>query len=323
MTVQRIPQELTDLILEHLDNDTAALKTCSLVASAFTRTCQALLFYNLHLQSESLAQLSQHVQSSPHIFKHVRRLKISELYASRWIVSTLQQDAFAENTLSHFTNVHSVELAFNGISWELLAPAQAAFRRTLSTATFPRLRDVSIEGVYYVPTADRMLDLIGPTIERLRLQNVHLKRLCTVDTIVADTSEEPYAAPNIAVMQLLSLGNLSMLLDLKRGDVVLPNMHTLEVLVQSWAEVKVLPFITQNARNLVIHWDFSNPGFMRRTAHPSLQTAGPIRSCVQYGRSRRPYRWLDERKNICDSVVAGILVSDGRYRRGNQGGHVD
>jgi hypothetical protein len=75
LSMQRCPPEILDMVVRHLEHDSAALRSCSLACWSFLAPCQQLLFYAVRLQSsrrcEELLRLIIHRRE---LGNHIRRL---------------------------------------------------------------------------------------------------------------------------------------------------------------------------------------------------------------------------------------------------------
>lgn len=78
--MDRIPPELTCIIIDYLRADKSSLRTCSLVCRQWTATAQLHLFHDIRILSEYLwSRLVSLLASSPHIGRYIREITTSDI----------------------------------------------------------------------------------------------------------------------------------------------------------------------------------------------------------------------------------------------------
>ncbi|KAK0209313.1 hypothetical protein DFS33DRAFT_525981 [Desarmillaria ectypa] len=151
-----IPQELIDIIIDNLYNDTGSLRACALVSSSWSGRSQQNLFSRITLagrpwpdepKGRTLAEVFLRlIESAPHLSKFVQHLEIIEgdaFRSDRWLARLL---------------------------WRRISGIHTSF---LSASKLPDLHQVTISSISSVPSLDRLFTLFkGSNVADICLVNV-------------------------------------------------------------------------------------------------------------------------------------------------------
>lgn len=177
---QQFPQEVIDIIVNHLHGDTTTLKQCSLTAKAFVYTSQQLLFHTVHLDRYYVAQaqcqqLCQTLKEAPHLGSFIQELHLMDgpttpaggsifTVVSGWMANGAIDFLALLPLLPH---LQYLDLSsFIGFDWKMFSDAMES--RTLDRLKrIPKLRLCNINNV---PLAE-FRNFNG--LRNLTLDNVH------------------------------------------------------------------------------------------------------------------------------------------------------
>ncbi|KAJ7157024.1 hypothetical protein C8R43DRAFT_998141 [Mycena crocata] len=158
-TGSRLPNELTNEVIQNLDSEAAALAACALVARAWVPEAHRHLFSRLCIHENNCAQIVEYLTSStsPNIAGHVKHLNV---YLWGDLRTNVNRRSATLNPLlylllphiSHFTNVRELTFdgcrAFHDLQWDevwtdLLASALPSLSHlNIEYLTFEDLPDV-------------------------------------------------------------------------------------------------------------------------------------------------------------------------------------
>ncbi|KAK0185297.1 hypothetical protein F5146DRAFT_202148 [Armillaria mellea] len=175
-----VPQELIDIIIDYLYNDTHSLRACALVASSWSGRSQQHLFYRMTLagrpwpdkpKSRTAAELFLHlIESALHIPSFVRDLEIIEgdiFECDRWLGRSIP---VLDRLLPTLTNLRTLHIDFSGVLWSDVQGIRTSF---LSASRLPDLHKVMITGLPGVPSWDTLFTLFeGSNVAEICLVNV-------------------------------------------------------------------------------------------------------------------------------------------------------
>lgn len=150
-----IPPELTDIIIDHLYNNKATLRSCSLVGRQWTPAAQYHLFHTISTseyyvpQSRRFAQL---LEASPHLGPYVREVDITQGHipygeAARHLINLHKLDisfcvvsSFEElaKPLSHFTSLTELTLCCCEFRFDVMDMAIASAPAAIHTLSIAR-----------------------------------------------------------------------------------------------------------------------------------------------------------------------------------------
>ncbi|PBK65296.1 hypothetical protein ARMSODRAFT_440713 [Armillaria solidipes] len=161
-----IPQELIDIIIDYLYNDTRSLRACALVASSWSGRSQQNLFLRIALagkpwpdkrKSRTSAELFLRlIESAPHIPSFVRHLEIIEgdaFRSYRWLARSMP---ILDRILPTLTNLRTFHINFTGLLWRDIPGIHTSF---LSISKHPDLRKVTISSITSVPSLNGLFTL--------------------------------------------------------------------------------------------------------------------------------------------------------------------
>ncbi|PBK65295.1 hypothetical protein ARMSODRAFT_441023 [Armillaria solidipes] len=175
-----IPQELIDIIIDYLYNDTHSLRACALVSSSWSGRSQQHLFSRITLagrpwpdkpKSRSAAELFLRlIESAPHIPSFVRHLEIIEgdiFEYDRWLGRSIP---VLDRILPALTNLRTLHINFSGVLWSDVPGIHTFF---LSASKLPDLHKVTITSFPGVPSWDTLFTLFeGSNVAEICLVNV-------------------------------------------------------------------------------------------------------------------------------------------------------
>ncbi|SJL02861.1 uncharacterized protein ARMOST_06201 [Armillaria ostoyae] len=175
-----IPQELIDIIIDYLYNDTRSLRACALVSSSWSGRSQQNLFLRIALagkpwpdkrKSRTSAELFLRlIESAPHIPSFVRHLEIIEgdaFRSYRWLARSMP---ILDCILPTLTNLRTFHINFTGLLWRDIPGIHKSF---LSISKLPDLRKVTISSITSVPSLNGLFTLFeGSNVADICLVNV-------------------------------------------------------------------------------------------------------------------------------------------------------
>ncbi|KAJ7318091.1 hypothetical protein DFH08DRAFT_399940 [Mycena albidolilacea] len=166
-----LPQELVDVIVDHLAGDSSSLKACSLASCAWVPRTRLYLFEICSLTSATVFSFSV-ILRSPHctFLPHIRSIHVSGDVPNSTPYNSFDEPAFLVD-LHRLTGVRmlEVELIFKRTHGEV---AKLAHTNILSA--FPHLTRLSLTNVP-MPTVVQLVDTIALF---LSLEELHLALVC-------------------------------------------------------------------------------------------------------------------------------------------------
>ncbi|KAJ6468456.1 hypothetical protein C8R45DRAFT_1218930 [Mycena sanguinolenta] len=158
-----LPLEVVDLILDELEGERRALKSCSVVCRSWLPSCRSHLFRHLELRHAgrgSPENWNQFLSASPHILSYIQELAVL-CERSSWV----SWDPVLPTLLEKFPNLRQIELHGCDLPW---LPAR------LSSAIYTLFRSPLMKGVSLrlcvLPSS--CFDLFGPALQNIALSDV-------------------------------------------------------------------------------------------------------------------------------------------------------
>ncbi|KAF9008175.1 hypothetical protein BDZ89DRAFT_1079101 [Hymenopellis radicata] len=178
--VPTLPQEVIDVVIDHLVDCPSSLKACSLVCSSWTYFSQAQLFSTILLDGTPypsaktvppIVKFTRFLRKAPRFARFVRALEIKDgddYITNRWLLDSVGR---LESLLPVLTNVHTLHINFRSLSWSAAHIVKRPLREMLQ---HPELRHVTISGIMGIPSLDHLFSLFGKgsKIRDLHLVNV-------------------------------------------------------------------------------------------------------------------------------------------------------
>ncbi|KAK0491788.1 hypothetical protein EDD18DRAFT_1186254 [Armillaria luteobubalina] len=175
-----IPQELIDIIIDYLYNDTRSLRGCAVVSSSWSGRSQQHLFSRIALagklwpdkrKNRTSAELFLRlIESAPHIPSFVRHLDIIEgdaFRSYRWLAQSMP---ILDRILPTLTNLRTFHINFTGLLWRDIPGIDTSF---IAISKLRDLRKVTISSVTSVPSLNGLFTLFeGSNITDICLVNV-------------------------------------------------------------------------------------------------------------------------------------------------------
>ncbi|KAK0436224.1 hypothetical protein EV421DRAFT_1908097 [Armillaria borealis] len=175
-----VPQELIDIIIDYLYNDTHSLRACALVLPSWSGRSQQHLFSRITLagrpwpdkpRNRTAAELFLRlIESAPHIPSFVRHLEIIEgdiFEYDRWLGRSIP---VLDRILPALANLRTLHIDFSGVLWSDVLGIHTSF---ISASKLPDLHKVTITSFPGVPSWDTLFTLFeGSNVAEICLVNV-------------------------------------------------------------------------------------------------------------------------------------------------------
>ncbi|SJL02860.1 uncharacterized protein ARMOST_06200 [Armillaria ostoyae] len=202
-----LPQELIDIIIDYLYNDTHSLRACALVASSWSGRSQQNLFSRITLagrpwpdkpKSRTSAELLLRlIESAPHTIPNfVQHLEIIEgdvFKCDRWLGQSIP---VLDRILPVLTNLRTFHINFSYALWR---DVPGIHNSLLSASKLPDLRKVTITNLPDVPSWDMLFTLF---------EGSNVADICLTDIITCalTDSSQTYVPGSVRIpLEALSL----------------------------------------------------------------------------------------------------------------------
>lgn len=182
-----VPPELTDMVVDHLHDDTQTLSSCSLVSRSWHCSARYHMFHTLNIRSPSLVEgfdkFLRFLDSSPNVWMFVKELHLLGHTPSSPYHTPEYCQLTPSTLLSILSKLSSLRsLTLEGISWDgsceaitrgNIAGKAVGVIRALDTLTLRQVRPIRDRGYpSFAPSGIQGVFQLFSSLRRLRLYDV-------------------------------------------------------------------------------------------------------------------------------------------------------